>query len=299
MVMDVSPSRLLDDATALEGAAVEPCVITRPTRQTVPLVVASPHSGRAYDAEFLSQSRLDAQALRKSEDSFVDELCAGVPALGAPLLAAQFPRAWCDVNREAWELDPAMFEDRLPPYVNITSPRVAAGLGTVARVVASGEPIYRRKLRFADAEARIASCWQPYHTALARLIAETCAAFGACLLLDVHSMPVPGHRAQGHGPDIVLGDSHGASCARPIIQLVEQTLRAEGYVVRRNDPYAGGYVTRHYGRPRERVHAVQIEIARPLYMDEATISRRANFSVVQASLTRVFSRLATMVPALL
>jgi len=298
MVMDVSPSRLPDEAIAHDGPDPEPYVITRPARQAVPLVVASPHSGRAYDADFLALSRLDAQALRKSEDSFVDELCAGVPALGAPLLAACFPRAWCDVNREAWELDPAMFEDRLPSHANIVSPRVAAGLGTIARVVASGEPIYRRKLRFAEAEARIAACWQPYHTALTGLIAETRAQFGACLLLDIHSMPVPVPRGSGQGADIVLGDSHGAACARPIVQLVDQALRAEGYVVRRNDPYAGGYVTRHYGRPRERVHVVQIEIARPLYMDETTISRRPNFPAVQASLTRAFGRVAAAVPTL-
>lgn len=297
MVMDVSASRLPDNAL-VEGSAepFEPYVLTRPACQTTPLIVASPHSGRDYPAAFLAESRLDARALRKSEDSFVDDLCAGVPALGAPLLTARFPRAFCDVNREAWELDPAMFDDRLPEHVNSTSPRVAAGLGTIARLVATGEPIYRRKLRFAEAETRIATCWQPYHAALAGLIAGTKGAFGACLLLDIHSMPAPG--AEKHGPDIVLGDSHGTACARPIVQMIEQALRGEGYAVRRNDPYAGGYITRHYGRPRERVHVVQVEIAKPLYMDESSITRTAQFAAVQESLTRSFAVIAAKVAAL-
>lgn len=296
MVMDVGVPGLEPVVEAAETTARQACVISRPARQTAPVVVAAPHAGRDYPVAFLAQSRLDAHALRKSEDSFVDELCAGVPALGVPMLAACFPRAFCDVNREAWELDPAMFEDPLPDYVNIASPRVAAGLGTIARVVATGEPIYRRKLRFAEAEARITECWRPYHEALAGLIADTRAAFGACLLLDVHSMPALG--TYGHGPDIVLGDSYGAACARSLMQLAEQVFRAEGYVVRRNAPYAGGFVTRHYGRPRERVHAVQIEIARPLYMDETSIARGPGFAAIQASLTRSFGSIAAQAAAL-
>lgn len=296
MTMDLSPPRPEEEPIARDSADPRPFVLVRPLRHTVPVIVASPHSGRDYDPAFLALSRLDARALRKSEDCFVDELCADVPRLGIPLLAACFPRAWCDANREAWELDPAMFEDMLPRYVNITSPRVAAGLGTIARVVASGEPIYRRKLRFAEAEARVRTCWRPYHDALSALVAETRAAFGACLLLDVHSMPRPGPHAPG--PDIVIGDSHGASCGRRIVQLIEQTLRGEGYVVRRNDPYAGGYVTRHYGRPREHVHVVQIEIARSLYMDEASLDRLPAFDDLRVSLTRVLALVAAAAPEL-
>lgn len=291
MVMDApvpGPPVIIPEAIASgQDGPGRLCAFTllRPARQIAPVVVASPHSGRDYEAGFLAASRLDALALRKSEDSFVDELCASAPAQGVPLLAARFPRAFCDVNREAWELDPAMFEDDLPEHVNRTSARVMAGLGTIARVVASGEPIYRRKLRFAEAVSRVEACWRPYHDALARLIAETRAGFGACLLLDVHSMPGP-FRGR-HGPDIVLGDAHGAACARPAVQFVEAALRGEGLAVRRNDPYAGGYVTRHYGRPRERVNVLQIEIAKPLYMDEKQIAPNAGFATLQAILARV------------
>jgi N-formylglutamate deformylase len=267
-----------------------PYRLTRPSRQAVPLVFASPHSGRAYPSTFLAAARLDPLALRRSEDGFVDELFAAAPAHGAPLLAATFPRVFCDVNREPWELDPGMFEGPLPPWVNTASPRVCAGLGTIARVVASGETVYRRKLTFAEAEDRIRRYWQPYHAALAALIAETRAEFGCCLLIDCHSMPT--HPAQAASPpDFVLGDAHGTACAPRATRLAEDTLQAMGYRVRRNDPYAGGYVTRHYGRPREGVHALQLEIARPLYMDETRIERLPRMTVLQRDVTRLVAQL--------
>ncbi len=260
-----------------------------PERQTAPVVFASAHSGRNYPAAFIEAARLDPLGLRRSEDSFVDELFAGVPSVGAPLLSATFPRAYCDPNREAWELDPSMFADDLPPWVNTTSARVGAGLGTLARVVATGETIYRDKLTFADAEFRVESCWKPYHERLSGLIAETRARFGACLLIDCHSMPA--HASRGAPPDFVLGDVHGTACSARVTRLVEQVLADQGYAVRRNDPYAGGYVTRHYGRPREGVHALQIEIARRLYMDEATFSRRAGFDRLRGHLTALAAAL--------
>ena len=268
-----------------------------PARQTVPLAFASPHSGRNYLPDFIQSARLDAMALRRSEDSFVDELFAGVVAAGAPLLAATFPRAYCDANREAWELDPGMFADPLPDWVNTTSPRISAGLGTLARIVSTGESIYRAKLPFSEAELRIETCWKPYHAGLQHLIDGTRAAFGACLLIDCHSMPA--YAGRGSSPDMVLGDAHGTACAPGVTRLIEQALTGMGYQVRRNDPYAGGYVTRHYGRPREGVHALQVEIARGLYMDETRFERNSGFAKLRDHLTALAARLATEAPALL
>ncbi len=276
-----------------------PLIVHRPVRQTAPIVFASAHSGSFYPPDFLAAARLDPLTLRRSEDSFVDELFAEAPGHGAPLLVATFPRAFCDPNREPWELDPAMFDDPLPPWVNTTSTRVSAGLGTIARVVASGETIYRGKLRFTDAERRIRHCWQPYHDTLAALITGTRAVFGGCLLVDCHSMPAQGNTQAGgssiarhRGADFVLGDAHGTACAPRIARFVEHSLTVLGYVVRRNDPYAGGYVTRHYGRPREDVHALQIEIARGLYMDEGRIERLPRFPAVQRDIATLIGRLA-------
>lgn len=259
--------------------------LLRPAQQTSPLVFASPHSGRDYSEDFLAAARLDAVALRRSEDAFVDELFAAAPDCGAPLLAARFPRAWCDANREAWELDPSMFDGPLPNWVNSGSPRVGAGLGTIARVVATGEPIYRQRLSFGEAERRVRSSWEPYHAALSALISETRARFGVCVLIDCHSMPNHLHHA-AEPPDFVLGDAHGTACSPRATRAAEAILQGLGYRVRRNDPYAGGYITRHYGRPRENIHALQIEMARPLYMDEARIQPNKQFPKLKANLDR-------------
>jgi N-formylglutamate deformylase len=276
-----------------------PVRVSRPAHQMVPVIFASPHSGRAYPADFLAAARLDPLSLRRSEDGFVDDLFAAAPDHGAPLLSATFPRAFCDANREPWELDPTMFAEPLPPWVNTTSARVGAGLGTIARIVASGETIYRGKLSFAEAERRVRQCWQPFHETLEALIAGTRAVFGTCLLVDCHSMPSHGSGRPGGKTDFVLGDAHGTACNPLITQFIERALSQHGYVVRRNDPYAGGYITRHYGRPREQVHVVQLEIARELYMDEARIEPLPRFATVQQDMTALIAAITQTASALL
>jgi N-formylglutamate amidohydrolase len=291
--MDLTPS-LTAGAIALSTTDADaPYLLKRPQRRTLPVVFASPHSGRSYPESFVAAARLDPLALRRSEDAFVEELFAAAPEHGAPLLAATFPRVFCDVNREPWELDPGMFDGPLPHWVNSSSPRVGVGLGTIARIVGTGESVYRRKLSFAEAEDRIRRFWQPYHAALAALIAETRAEFGYCLLIDCHSMPA--HPAQtANPPDFVLGDAHGTACAPRVTRLVEECLSGMGYRVRRNDPYAGGYVTRHYGRPRDAVQALQVEVARPLYMDEQRMERLPGMFPLQRDLGRLISSLSAL-----
>jgi N-formylglutamate amidohydrolase len=259
-----------------------------------PMVFASPHSGRDYPPVLLEAARLDPLTLRRSEDSFLETLFESAPRHGAPLIHALFPRVWCDVNREAWELDPAMFEDKLPDFVNVRSPRVAAGLGTIARVVATGEPIYRRRLSFAEVEHRIATCWQPFHAALATLVEEARAAHGFAILIDCHSMPSvqAGEGRATRMPDFVLGDAHGTACAAALTGRIEATLTSMGYSVRRNDPYAGGYITRHYGAPRRGVHAIQLEISRALYMDEQRVEPAGSLGRLRQDLERLVGELA-------
>jgi N-formylglutamate amidohydrolase len=282
----------------LPDLARPPVAVLRPDRQSTPLVFVSAHSGTEYPPEFLRGSRLDPVGLRRSEDCFVDELFAAAPRCGAPLLAAKFPRAFCDANREKWELDPSMFHDDLPPWVNTGSARVTAGLGTIARVVASGEAIYRAKLPFAEAVLRIEACWQGFHDALDQLITETRQRFGVCLVVDCHSMPSAGV-ARPAVADVVLGDAHGTTCAPAVMRYLEQAFGRQGRTVRRNDPYAGGFITRHYGRPREAVHAVQVEVARALYMDEAKVEKLAAFDRLRADLTVLVAELARDAPDLL
>ncbi len=268
-----------------------PIEVIRPVRQTVPLVFASPHSGDHYPADFVAAARLDATTLRRSEDCHVHELFSAAPRMGAPLLRATFPRAFLDPNREPYELDPSMFDGPLPRHANTRSPRVMAGLGTIPRMVASGHDIYSRKLTPDEAERRIDGYYRPYHAALRDLIDGTLAAFGRCLLVDCHSMP-SGQPGPGTAvPDFVLGDNHGISCAREVPAAVQDVLEGRGYSVTRNAPYAGGYTTRHYGRPSKGVHTLQIETNRRLYMDERTYERLPSFDRVRDDLGRVIQAL--------
>jgi N-formylglutamate amidohydrolase len=279
-------------------AAVE---VKAPPEQRVPLVFASPHSGSHYPHDFLAQSALDPEALRRSEDTFVDELFAAARDLGAPMLKALFPRAYLDVNREPYELDPTMFDEPLPHFVNVSSPRVTAGLGTIPRLVATGAEIYKTRLSFQDAQRRIESLYRPYHAALGSIIGETQARFGCCLLIDCHSMPSIG------GPtdcdtgasrlDFVLGDCFGTTCAHIIPATADTILSSLGYRVVRNAPYAGGYTTRHYGAPAEGRHTLQIEVNRRLYMNEATHVKRPGFDILQSHLGKVIGALADLAMA--
>lgn len=280
----------MDGEFLSRSAAAGVLDLHEPAARTLPLVLASPHSGSEYPADFIAASRLDPLALRQSEDSFVDELFVAAPQLGAPLLAARFPRAYLDVNREAYELDPTMFSDPLPRYVNAGSPRVRIGLGTIARIVASGENIYAAKLRFADAERRIECLYHPYHQVLRRLVQETAVMFGGCLLIDCHSMPSNSGCGQD-GADIVLGDCYGAACAPRILDAARRFLADRGFRVAINAPYAGGFTTGFYGRPNAYRHALQIEINRALYMDERSYCRKPKFAQLVKHLADLIEQL--------
>jgi N-formylglutamate amidohydrolase len=277
-----------------------PFTILAPRVQSAPFVLCSPHSGRVYPREFLAQSRLDPQTLRKSEDCFVDDLFQGAADLGVPLIAAQFPRAYLDVNREPYELDPELFADPLPDYANSQSVRVVGGLGTIARIVADGEEIYRTRLSVDEALARIEQLYFPFHAALQTLIAETKAQFGYCILIDCHSMP-SAQMAQSSGPrpDFVLGDRFGSACDPRLTRYLRDTLTTEGYDVQLNRPYAGGYITEHYGRPYRGVQAVQMEINRALYLDETRFTRSHGFTRLKIDLTRIAGMLFSAIPAMI
>ena len=267
-------------------------VVAEPARQTVPFVFNAPHSGDVYPESFLASSPLDSTALRRSEDAFVDRLFAGIVKLGAPLMHARFPRAFLDVNREPYELDPRMFEGRLPAYANTRSMRVAGGLGTIPRIVADGHDIYGGRLRVDEGLGRIEGLYKPYHLALRRLLTRTTERFGSVSLIDCHSMPSTslGRDEAGRKGDIVLGDRYGTSCAPSLTDSVEAAFVARGYAVVRNKPYAGGFITEHYGAPALGRHALQIEINRALYMDEQALRPSANFGALASDLATVFER---------
>ena len=253
----------------------------RPRRLTAPIVFNSAHSGRDYPERFLRMTRLDHLSIRQSEDAFVDELFARAPHLGTPLLRAHFPRAYLDVNREPWELDPQMFVEPLSDRFNTTSPRVAAGLGTLARVVAENKPIYHELLSLDDARMRIEGIYIPYHATLQRLLSDAVNAYGVAVLIDCHSMPRIARSGDRLAPDIVLGDRYGTTCATGLIDLCEMVFAGAGLRVARNRPYAGGFIARTYGRPQHGIHALQIEISRHLYMNEVTLEKGDGFNAIR------------------
>jgi N-formylglutamate amidohydrolase len=269
-----------------------PFEITEPQAYSGPVLFNSPHSGSTYPRAFLASSRLDVATLRRSEDSFVDALVAGVVRHGYPLMRAHFPRCFVDVNREPYELDPRMFDGRLPSFANTRSMRVAGGLGTVARVVGDAHEIYDQRIPVDDALQRIESLYKPYHRALRRLFTKLHRDFGAAMLVDCHSMPSSsGHKDERPRPEFVLGDRYGTSCVGVVAETVEKTLRMLGYTVSRNKPYAGGFITEHYGNPAAGLHAIQLEINRALYMDEARYERVSGFSRLAADLETLARRL--------
>jgi N-formylglutamate amidohydrolase len=273
------------EAEAIETELSPPFGVARPRELNAPLVFNSPHSGRIYPRSFLAASKLDAKTLRRSEDAFVEELLSFVGNLGAPLLYAHFPRAYLDVNREPYELDPALFRDGLPHYANTQSVRVVGGLGTIARIVSESDEIYREPLSLGAALERINRLYSPYHETLQQLLAEARQAFSFAVLIDCHSMPSnPIAEHGGARPDFVLGDRYGTSCSGELTRAAAQQLKALGYVVALNKPYAGGYITEHYGRPHAGQHALQVEINRSLYMDEYSFEKSAGFERVRQDL---------------
>ncbi|WP_419799301.1 MAG: N-formylglutamate amidohydrolase [Terasakiella sp.] len=273
--------------------------ILYPKKQTTPVVYASPHSGCYYPQDFIESSLLSPTALRRSEDAFIDEIYESCTKFGSPLLKAVYPRAYIDVNREPYELDPDMFDSVLPSFVNTESPRAQAGLGTIAKIVTNGANIYREKLHFPEIDERIKRLYHPYHAALRRLIEETREQFGICLLIDCHSMPsgspTPNGDFQLVDADIILGDRFGTSCNSWITEHTQGLLEEQGFRVKRNRPYAGGFTTQHYGEPARQIHVLQIELNRALYMDEDHVTPLAQLQDIKRRLQTAIESLNALV----
>lgn len=249
-----------------------------PAQLRVPFLFNSPHSGRVYPRQFLQQSVLDATAIRMSEDCYVDLLICDVVRLGAGFMAANFPRALVDVNREAYELDPEMFDEALPEFVPEPSMRVSAGLGTIPKVVAANMNIYDGTISLSDALNRIDRFYIPYHKQLDHALSAMRDSFGFAILIDCHSMPGKLKFFGGvNQPDFILGDQHGRSCSQSFSLYAADLLREKGYTVSLNRPYSGGFITAHYGKPVENFHSLQIEINRSLYLNEISLEMNSNF----------------------
>jgi N-formylglutamate amidohydrolase len=267
--------------------------VLHPEKHTSCVVFASPHSGRDYPWSFLRKTILDEHVIRSSEDAFVDQLFDCAPKFGASFLKAGAPRAYLDLNRNVDELDPALIEGVRRGGHN---PRIASGLGVIPRVVAAGRSIYRGKISQTEAQRRITQYWHPYHEMLQKLLDDARQRHGQAVLIDCHSMPheaMDGVAKTGiRRPDVVLGDRFGASATGEVVDRLEAAFVAAGFVVTRNAPFAGAYITQAYGRPKKGQHAVQVEIDRSIYMNEKLIRPNGNFEAVQAALRDVVQEAA-------
>ena len=266
--------------------------LIHPEKRTTSVVFASPHSGRDYPWSFIRRTNLNEHTVRSSEDAFVDQLFDCAPQFGAPFLKAGAPRAFVDLNRSAEELDPALIEGAQRHGHN---PRVASGLGVVPRVVANGKAIYSGKITMSEAERRIETYWHPYHDALQAQLDQAHFIFGQAILIDCHSMP---HEAMDsvarsgiRRPEVVLGDRFGAAADEAIVDRIEAAFADAGLVVTRNTPFAGAYITQHYGRPIRGRHAIQVEVDRALYMNEQLIRPNGNFQNFRTLLKSVIAEI--------
>jgi N-formylglutamate amidohydrolase len=263
-----------------------------PLRRDTSVIFSSPHSGRSYTPEFLELTQLDGKSIRSSEDAYVDLLMETATSFGAPLITAQIPRAFIDLNRAVDELDPSVIEGISRGMHN---PRVSSGLGVIPRVVANGRAIYRGKISQGDAQARISRFWHPYHTALRRLIEQSHNSFGEAILIDCHSMPheaIEAHVRPGQPrPDVVLGDRFGAAAGRDVMDRVEAAFASAGLRVVRNAPFAGAYITQAYGRPLQSQHVLQVEIDRALYLDERHVEPSPDFAAFRDLMAGVIAEI--------
>jgi len=277
--------------TSVMSEEVPAPYLCRPTSTPTPFIFTLPHSGRYYPQAMRRATHLSDHTLRLSEDAFVDQLFEHAPQCGGTLLVATHARAYLDLNRDELELDPTMFTPMLDEAAVQETHRVKAGLGIIPKLVAENVPIYTKPLPAREAFFRIESVYKPYHNKLAALISARQQQFGYAALIDCHSMPSEQKGGRHQGPDIVLGDNWGAACSRDLTSIAEELLIRMGFRVRRNVPYSGGFTTQHYGNPHQGRHALQIEINRAIYMNEATIEPLPAFEEIRDKLQRFSQKL--------
>jgi N-formylglutamate amidohydrolase len=228
-----------------------------------PVILSVPHAGTDYSPALLKASRLPRHLLEGLEDPLVDRLVWRAAAEGATTLVARAPRAEIDLNRDERELDPSAMIPSPSTAGLMQSPRTRGGLGLIPSRIAGAGSIWRQRLPAAEVARRVEDVHRPYHSALATLLAKVRARFGIAVLLDCHSMPP---RAKEDGPPIILGDRYGESIAPHLVEAALGAIRNAGFEAAMNAPYSGGHVTQRHGRPKDGIHALQIELDRSLYL---------------------------------
>lgn len=261
-----------------------------PALPAFPVVVAVPHAGRHYPSELLASAAVSEAKLQQLEDRHADALVTGIAAAGATVIVANRARAWIDLNRAPEEVDPGMLTGAAFPGAIITA-RTRSGLGLIPRRIGNGPELVRGKLTRDSVRLRIECDHHPYHQAISDALAAARDRFGIAVLLDCHSMPPLRPDAAGDRPLVVVGNRYGHSAAHSIVECVEATVQAHGLPVSRNAPYAGGYSLDQHGKPETGIHALQVEIDRSLYLDEALDAPGAGLGAMQVLLSATFDAL--------
>jgi len=233
---------------------------------TGPVVVSVPHAGRNYTPEHRALMRPPVEKILSLEDRYVERLTDHLADM--PILIAQVPRAWIDLNRHEAEIDPGLVEGAVASRLMLT-PKVRSGLGLVPRRLAGVGEIWRGRLAQADVAARIAQVHRPYHAALRARLDRARAVHGIAILVDLHSMPPLGEQNGRTPARIVIGNRFGHSADGWVSGCAAAACARFGLPWRENSPYAGGYIVERHGAPNRSVHAVQIEVDRSLYLDPA------------------------------
>ncbi len=269
-----------------------------PSGPELPIIVEVPHAGLEVEARFLEPLSAPARAIARDADLYVDALYRDAPAAGATVLACRVSRYVIDVNRAETDIDSEVVEGG---RVDI---RMQHGL--VWRTTGDGEPALSRRLTPVELEERLALIWRPYHRELSSIIERKRSLFGVVVVLAAHSMPsvergptrTRNRRDESAGlesrADVVPGSRGRKSAAPRFIDAVETHARASGWSVRHDDPYAGGFTTQRYGRPSEHVHAIQVELARRLYLDEGDLRPLPTFPRVQAWCRELVARMGAL-----
>lgn len=255
-------------------------------------IFASPHSGTVYPADMGADPALPRASLSSAEDALVDRLIAPGTDHGATLVLGRVGRAYIDLNRDPADLDPALVEGVAAGGV---SPRTAAGYGVLPRLTGDGCPLYARRLTLEEAKGRIDRVHAPYHAALAEQMRTARDRHGEAVLVDWHSMPARAAQGAGgaRGPDVVLGDRHGSSCPAELTRRLRRGFEALGWRVALNQPYAGGWTTQAWGRPQDGCQAIQIELNRALYFDEAAGAPGPGWPRAEKGVAQVIAGLLT------
>ena len=274
---------------------MKPCALYGPADAAIPLVLDSPHSGHAFPDDF--NAVVSEAELREGEDCYVDELYAGGPEMGVPLLAALWPRTYLDPNRHAGDIDLDLIEGKWPGEYR-PSGKAEVGKALIWRTLEDGRPIYSKKLSIEKVLLRIREFHAPYHQAIQKILNETHAHFGLVYHINCHSMRSVAGKQSGDGEgnvraDFVLGDRDGTSCAPAFTEFVRAALAGMGYQVKVNDPYKGVELVRAYADPKAGRHSLQIEISKRLYMDEGTLQKTAGFALLQKNLSTLLAEIKT------